>query len=222
MERGAVAIRRKKMRKDSEETPGLFNFILTGVIFVLGTLAACYFYFGWGCKIEGAFSEDKYCFDANANNYVYILPDWQIGSYSADKERAKESQARYEEEQRRNKEIQDCYNRGIDSIEQYDIIKDYNLTCAKLQYINDHLIDSTRKESAGYIDGHYSGFLSSGSIKGESYQYITERVLATGQLVQNMTYHTDCNFIRSNIKVDYYSEAEFVMYYVDRCIEEKK
>ena len=67
--------------------------------------------------------------------------------------------------------------------------------------------------------------------------YINDRILATGQLIETIEYHVDCEnttnkwFINNQYytkpyldkedttKIDYYTEEEFVMAYIERCIE---
>lgn len=132
----------------------------------------------------------------------------------------------------------------------FDIIRDYNLSCERIAYINDHFIGKSRQVDGGYIEGSYSGFLSVGHVEGHLYQWVTEGVLATGQLIKYIEYYLDAynstlrpigisaceNYLyfdyRSYVspcmdfhidyeetkKVAYYSESDFVMYYISRCL----
>jgi hypothetical protein len=121
-----------------------------------------------------------------------------------------------QEEQRLAKEL--CYNSGYNFNKTFDISVDYGFSCKKLEYINDHLIDNTRKLSSGYIEGYNRGFFSYGYINGEFNQYVTERILATENLIQSIKYHIDCNGDKSEEEVIYYTEGDAVMYYVNNCL----
>lgn len=127
-----------------------------------------------------------------------------------------------------------CYLAGTTINKSFDIHKDYGYTCKQLAYINDHFVDHVDQRDGGYIQGSGSGWAggvgpfgfmighSSTSIEGKFYQYVVTQVSATGHLVQSLSYHLDCREDKHNEIIDYYTEAEFVMYYVDHCIEEKR
>jgi len=147
------------------------------------------------------------------------------------------------------KPYKDCYNNGTDLSVYFDLIEDYNLSCDRIGYINDHLIKNHEKMDAGHLKGSYLGFLSDRHVRGQYYQWVTNENLATGRLVKNLTYHLDCNnethhwytgtvcvsgkknpmetpscLVKSEGKQDtrrykYYDEKDFVLYYVERCLE---
>lgn len=195
----------------------------------IGVLIMCLFlgYMnGWGCKTKALFDKDIYCYQISYDNRTNALLEWVQGSHKQDQINA-ENQARIVEEARRQQEAAaKCYKEGKDYNYSFDIIENYNLSCIKVAYINDHFIDKTRQVDGGYISGGSSGIfvglfgvgVSSGHVEGHLYQYVTERVLATGTLVQNIQYHLDCNEVKSKEVIDYYTESEFVMYYVDKCL----
>jgi len=177
---------------------------------------------GFYCKIQDTFNgHDKYCYHMPyTGRYMDVSTSpnkygWEMKSHKQDKiesdQRAETERIRLEEQ----KQEEECYNNGADYNSSFDLIKDYGLSCKQINYINDHLIG--QKTSGGYIQGSYSGFFSSGKIKGESY-IITES-LALGKLVQSIKYHLDCNKIKSNEIIDYYEESEFVNYYVENCLK---
>jgi hypothetical protein len=200
--------------------------IILSVFFVIAVITIFGTFWGWGCHIKAAFSDDLYCNEYYTSNISNAFSSYEIRSHNQDKINA-ENRIKQQEEAAKQAEIQQkCYAAGKDYNLSFDIIKDYGYTCPKLQYINDHFIDKTRQVDGGYIEGSsfgmYAGFgigISSGYVEGKLYQYVTERVSATGQLVQNMKYHINCNEIKSNEIIDYYTESEFVMYYVDKCIQ---
>lgn len=131
-----------------------------------------------------------------------------------------------------------CYNEGGWINISYDLEKDYNLSCAKVDYLNDHLIMSSSKQHAGIISGSFSGFLSYRSVKGDFYQWVYDESVATGKLPKSVRFHADCNNETQKLdlkrnwdykeiikytntrSVSYFSEEDFVMFYVNNCIEE--
>lgn len=136
-------------------------------------------------------------------------------------------------EQNRKQELENqiCYNQGYDVNISFDIQKDYGYSCNQLEYINDHFVDQVDQKDGGYIKGSGSGFgfgvsyigigfgSSHSEIKGQFYEYIVTKVSATGHLVENVNYHITCKNETKNEVIDYYTEGEFVMYYVNNCIE---
>ncbi len=151
-------------------------------------------------------------------------------------ERLDNERVELEKANQAKKEAQDrlCYVQGYNVNKSLDIMKDYNLSCAKLGYINDHFIDKVTKEDGGYIHGKSSGSVfgfgvgssfgfvsgsSHGEINGQMYQYVATHVLATGQLARQVQFHVNCQENVSDINIDYYNEADFVMYYTNRCIK---
>lgn len=200
------------------------------------------------CLLLAACRSDGKHFDKiHPELYYYKMPlsnwsfddsyEWRVGNSTADGEREQALGMQQVE----NQKIQACYDAGNDTVYHFDIINDYNLSCAKLAYINDHLVDNYVAKNGGYISSYYHGLLSSKQVEVHLTQWVNERVAATGQLVDNITIHTDCNNA-STVKYDdafrdlnkhqactfldcfvpritYYSTADFVMYYTERCIE---
>ena len=187
---------------------------------------------------------DLYCYNrwyGVMNNGDDWDDGWAVGSHTTDSVNAEAERARAQARK-------ECYDSGKDYAYSFDIMRDYNLTCSKIAYINDHLIDQTRQVDGGYISGYYSGFFSGGYVEGHLYQYVTEGILATGQLVENISYHIDCHNSTEPLEgqcngggrcssnggpwhcceggpmdtviTNYYSESDFVMYYVNKCVKE--
>jgi predicted small secreted protein len=196
-------------------------YILFTLFALSALLFACNDIYGWGCKIQ-AIGEDRYCanIDISRSNrssdsdYKWVIKSHKQDAIDSENYRISQEKIRLENEIR-----QKCYDDGKDYNFSFDIKKDYNFSCKKIEYINDHFIDKTRQMDGGYISGYFSGLLSYGYIQGQLYEYVTERILATGQLVQNISYHLDCNNVKSNEQIDYYTESKFVMYYVEECIK---
>lgn len=181
--------------------------------------------FGHVCKIKSLFDEDAYCYHnpyIGRHSNVTGSPKydgWEIRSHKQDELNRLESERIKEEKRQFKIKQKQCYDSGYFVNESFEV-EDYGLTCKKIDYLNDHLMDNFEKRDGGYISGSYSGFLSRGSVKGKSYEYVNERVLATGMLIEDINYHVDCNEVKHNENVDYFTEEEFVMYYVDECVEE--
>lgn len=183
---------------------------------------------GINCKVSSKldFNSDTYCKEYYTSNLTNSLPSYVKASHKQDIIDAENNQRAWEEQKRIAEQNRLCYEAGKDVAYSFDIKQSYGYNCQKLAYINDHFVDKTRQVDGGYIEGHQSGFgigiwgfgYSSGYIEGQLYDYVTERVSATGMLVQNISYHLNCNQIKSNEVIDYYTESEFVMYYVDNCI----
>ncbi len=178
---------------------------------------------GFVCKTQALFNSDSYCYQnydyngrmSNVSNGDY---DWEIRSHKQneiDKLNRREANRKKQLELDKQKQ---CYDEGYLINESFNI-SEYGLNCKKIAYLNDHLMDNFKKKDSGYISGSYSGLLSRGYVNGKMYQYINDRVLATGMLVQNINYHVDCEDKKHNEKIDYYTEEEFVMYYVEECIK---
>ena len=247
------------LNQDTGKGSVLYKLFL--VIFTMMVLI-CLFgsYYGWSCHIKASFSSDKYCYEkvillsnvysdsplfANQRIEYYVRSHAQdkIDADAAEVKRIADEKAETE----RKDKIKECYYAGQYYNYTMDIIDDYGYTCPKLSYINDHFIDSTRQVDGGYIEGSSYGLFSYGHIKGQLYAYVTEGVLATGQLIEHIEYNLDCEnstlgpeesncyysiyytydgsynpqmscFRPETKQVDYYTESEFVMYYVDHCI----
>lgn len=179
-------------------------------------------------KNSRIFTDDRYCF-WHVQDFVTEYGTWHVGSHSEDERVAKayeEAKIREEEarkvQEKAEAERQRCYNLGKDFKYYFDIISDYNLSCKKIAYINDHLLDNIVALNGGYIKGNFEEYRFFGSTHSDYEAHLTEYVvtgiLATGQLMRNISYHVDCNNQTSNVVKEFYNEKEFVMYYVDRCI----
>lgn len=197
------------------------NSIPAIILIILAVLAICYvtinFFYGVDCHVIGAFSQDKYCYGYYSSNYTNELKSYVLRSHKQDiidELNKRLTDLRLIEMEKMDLE---CYNKGYDYNLSFDIQRDYNLSCVKLDYLNDHLIDNIKEGGGGYISGRYSGFLSHGSIDGRF--NIVQKSLAVGKLVKSMSGHVDCNNQTSNNQIDYYDESEFVIYYTERCLQ---
>ncbi len=169
------------------------------------------------CNIKEKFNDDLYCIKHYRNNLSNSFDGWVERSHEADRIYLLEQEEKRKIQAEKDKEIQKCYDEGY-LVNETFTIKDYGLSCRKVDYLNDHLMDSFEKKDGGYVSSSYRGFFSSRSTKTQIYQYINDRVMATGQLIENINYHIDCKGIKHNENIDYFTEEEFVMYYVERCI----
>lgn len=198
--------------------------IVVSIIWVLISIWALDL--GTFCKTKDLFNgEDNYCYHKPYTGRYQNLSSspsydgWEMKSHKQDEvNRLGRERVKEEQKQARLKQKQ-CYDSGYFVNESFKV-SDYGLTCKKIAYLNDHLMDNFEQRDGGYISGSYSGFLSHGSVSGKSYEYVNERVLATGMLIENINYHVDCNQVKHNEKIDYFTEEEFVMYYVNQCVEE--
>lgn len=199
---------------EGHETSNLFTTILVTIGFIIGTYIMFNFIFGINCHVEGALSKDKYCAEITSN-YTYGFEGYEVKSHKQDliDQANREEQYRINAENERNRLA--CYDAGYDVNLTFDPIADYNLSCKKLDYINDHLTDYV--VDGGYIKGRYSGFLSGGYVEGHF--NIIKRGLFEDRLTKNVYYHVDCNNQTSNEKIDYYDEKEFIRYYLDSCLK---
>lgn len=184
---------------------------------------------GIQCKLKALIDDDKYCFKSNTcdgNNITrdYIIygciDEFVLRSHSQDKIEQERMMKAQEEFLRQQKEKAACYNSGKDYDYNFTIFGNYNLSCAKIAYLNDHYVDEVKQLNGGYIKGSYSGFVSHGGIEGHLYQYVVVGNLATGKLMKHISYHLDCNNQTSNKVEEYFTKEEFVMTYVDKCIGE--
>lgn len=173
------------------------------------------------CNLEGVFSKDKYCYHIPSysnTTYGSNYNGWDLRSHEQDRINAQINKQRLETEKIMREEFKICYDAGS-LINESFTIKDYDLNCEKIDYLNDHLMDNFEKRNAGYISVSYDGFFTSRSTKSELYQYVNDRILATGQLIENINYWVDCNENKHHENIDHFTEEEFVMYYVEECIE---
>jgi hypothetical protein len=214
-------------------------FIILAFLIFIG-IFIIYFIVSYFSPCIHPFDKDKFCMkisDSNLTNSLYHYEEKSHKQIIIDNSNAEKQR---KELDKKNKEAQDCFNKGKWYNQSFDILKDYGFNCAKLEYINDHLIDKSRQVDGGYITSDDYGFLglSRNHVDVHIYQWVTEGILATGQLLKNISYHIDCNnstltpdcfdgwyggdetkLCRSDTKqIDYYTEGEFVMYYVNRCI----
>ncbi len=197
-----------------EEVNGIIIRIFFAVIVLSMFWFLCNYAFGVNCHIK-SIGSDKYCVDSS--NVTYDK-SWEVRSHEQDRLNNLARQEAIELEKQKQEEFQRCYDSGYFVNESFTFI-DYGLTCKRIDYLNNHLMDNFEKMDAGSISGRYSGFFSSGSISGSSYQYVDERVVATGQLIENINYQVDCNGNKHNEQIDFLTEEEFVMYYVMECVE---
>ncbi len=182
--------------------------IITFLIMVIFILSA--FGIESTCNIKEKFNEDMYCskyYKSNLSNSGY---DWVERSHEADR-------IYLLEQAEKDKEVQKCYDSGRFVNESFTI-KDYGLNCRKIDYLNDHLMDDFERKDGGYISVVRNGFFTYTKTEAQLYEYVNDRVLATGKLVKDIKYHLDCNEKKHNEQINYFTEEEFVMYYVERCI----
>ena len=231
----------KKTITNKKERPNIFVFLTMCLVLTFVALGLFWSYFGIGCHIKSYFDKDLYCIKDYKSNITNSDFEYVARSHKQDKLNEEVRAQRQKELDESNKKNKECFDKGKYYNKSFDIFNDYNLDCKKLAYINDHLIDKSRQVDGGYIDGSYHGLFSYGHIEGRMYDWVTEGILATGQLVKNISYHLDCENstlslprddfehwtyqpqppkTRDDTKViEYYTESEFVMYYVTKCIE---
>lgn len=174
------------------------------------------------CKIQTWGKSELYCMKTYRTNFTNEFPHWEIRNRTQDTIDMQAAEAAYLRAKQEEIRQQACYAQGYDVSYVFDVLENYNLSCQKIAYINDHLITHPEQHDGGYIEGSYSGLISSGHLRGNLYSWVNQEVLATGQLVQNVSYHVDCEGKETEKIVDYYTENEFVMYYVDHCIQGHK
>lgn len=205
--------------KQEESMDGLTILVLIVCSIIIVILIDLIFGGYLGCHIKSINKNELYCVQTPHSNITYSGFFYQLKNSTEDEIE------RLEWEMERNniikirEEAKQCYNDGYDVNLSFDIFEDYGLNCNKIKYINDHLVDEAQQRDGGYIKGSYSGFVSYGSMQGKSYEYVIENVLATGMLIEKLNYHVDCNEAKHNENIDYYDASEFVMYYVDKCVE---
>lgn len=106
------------------------------------------------------------------------------------------------------------------NITKLDLIKDYNLSCLQIGYLNDHMIMKSKQVSSGEIHGHYSGFLSYGSMSGSIPVWAAEQITTMGGVAKEIrsgNCTTSCDNRVVN-EIDYYNADDFINYYVKNCI----
>ena len=170
------------------------------------------------CHIKEKFNNDLYCTKSYRTNLTNSFNGWVERSHEADRLYEIKRQERLEEEREEQKKIQECYNAGYLVNESFTI-KDYGLNCRKIDYLNDHLMDDFQKKDGGYISVSRNVFFTNTRTEAKMFQYNNERILATGHIIENFNYHVDCEGKKHKEKIDYFTEEEFVMYYVGECIQ---
>lgn len=197
----------------------LATMMLLAGIFLLGVIINNNY--GVTCKISASFNNDTYCnkvFWSDSNRTSDGRYEWVKGSYEEDRLIAEQRQRQQEAWAKLQREKQECHDSGY-LVNNTFTLEDYGLNCKKIDYLNDHLMDNYVKVNAGKVEGYYSGIFSHGHLSGEQYAYINERVVATGKLIESINYWVDCNEEKSAEKIDFFTEEEFVMYYVEECID---
>ncbi len=201
------------MKKQEKPT----HYIWGAICFIVGMIIIIYSFNlseGWSYKIKASLDSDKYWVKTYASNISSSHNGFELRSYSQDKINDEKVKKEYNKRIEEERLKQECYNNGKDYNFYFEIKEDYGYNCNKLKYINDHLIDSTKKLKSGEYT--YRGFFSSGS--GTQYQYVTERISASPDMIRSIKYHIDCNGNKLNEEIKYYTEGDAVMYYVDNCI----
>ena len=204
-------------RKKDLVPPKLLILILISLAFIIASYLLLNLFFNFSCHIIGTFSADKYCYGYYNSNYTNSLKSYVLRSHLQDQKDALDESIRRLKLEKEIQLEQECYNKGFDYNKSFDIQLDYNLSCTKLDYINNHLIDVIKEGKGGYISGHYSALLSHRNIEGRF--NIVQRSLATGKLVKSMSGHINCRNETSNAEIRYYDESEFVLYYTERCLQ---
>lgn len=224
---------------------GPFVFILLLIILLLCIISGCS---SWcGTEYIGN-NPDLYCsYDYLSNDsYFYGADECVSVVHNATQERiAREKVAA---EAQAAAIVQACWDNGTSWNESYDLISDYNYTCAELKYLNDHLVDNYVAKDGGRIMNSYHGLLSSNTVDVQIIQYVNERISATGQLPKMIRFHKDCNGNVTVERQDYsvpdgcirissttytcgvgvtsplaiwdYTTADFMMYYAKICVED--
>lgn len=164
-------------------------------------------------------------------------PNYRIVNRTQEKEFSLKLQNRFQKEK-------ECYQAGTDFKQNFSLVEDYNITCEKIKYLNDHFLLTSSKKESGTVSQYRSGLFSSYSTETKLHQWVYDEVLATGNLPKYVSYHLDCNNNTKNpvvigydghciyspyscqeIKyqetkvIKYYSEADFIMHYAHNCIE---
>lgn len=221
-------------------------YLIIGISIISVLLYKSYIYSN--CEGEAKGNPELYYYKYYDSNWSGTTYSCKIGNKTLDEINREKAAIERKAKNKRRQEIWDCYDAGEDHRDVYNLFEDYNYTCKKLKYINDHFILGSEQKDGGYLKGSYrnSGLFShgSGSIEGEFYDWVNTEISATGMLPEIITYHLDCNngtldkVVRTDYsyynghkynqreyrldtkKIDYYTESELVMYYVNNCIEE--
>jgi len=175
-----------------------------------------------------------YLENSNETNIIY-LSDYYVGraffytcsvrDLNQEREQRKQYQAMLEKQRLEYQQRLACFNTGRFENYTYDLVKDYNLSCSRIAYMNDHLLLSSTKMKSGTIEGYYSGFLSHGHVSGEFYDWVYSQVMSLNKLPKYTSVHYDCKNTTQDVNgadtkiIKYYTPEDFVNYYVQRCIE---
>ena len=181
------------------------------------------------CEGEAG-SPELYYYKASYNSDSLFFPNWNcgIGNHTQDKIAEQKRTIKAEEKAVVRLEKKQCYDEGSFHNFSFDLLKDYNFSCEVIDYYNSHLILGSERHEAGKIYGNVEGLFVYGTIKGQLYSWVNNEYLATGQVVKNISYHIDCNNKtvswngKETKKIIFYSEKDFVNYYVNNCIRGKK
>lgn len=180
--------------------------------------------------------EGKYWF---SNTKIYrgtYITNCEIIDLTEEEKQIKFNEGIRKQLQEKINEDKICFDKGKFYNESFDLKKDYGLTCEKIKYLNDHFVLGSEQKDGGYVRGSYSGFVSHGYVEGRLYDWVATENVATGLLVKEMSFHLNCNnettrwvwdhdyWYEDGIKqidtkkIIYYTEADFVMYYINNCV----
>lgn len=214
-----------QMKKQNEETRsarmvqavlvmGLLILIGLGLQSILSWHNGPYYQTKIGCEWADN-TEDAYCqeeYTSNLTNARYFVLKSQTQEQTRMRQREQENAARATEAL--------CWENASTTTERFDIIKDYNISCEQLKYYNDHFVDNYESRESGSISGSQRGLFSYGSFSGSSQQWINIHVSATGDLLKNQTTLTACDG-RNQTTQEYYTTANLISYYANKCIGEQ-
>jgi hypothetical protein len=206
------------------------------------------------CDTPFWYSDDMYKYKHYNSNHSGSWYTCKTGSHSADAQRQadKEEARRLAAEQQTERKV--CYEAGQFEEYHFDLIEDYDFSCEKIKYINDHFVDKAVEKDGGSIkhvtsrNGFFSSSRSSVEIKLKN--WVVLQSLPTDVLLKDISYHSDCNNetkywkkqtvcsdgkifpdetnyctngktkLRDTTEAEFYTESDFVMYYVNNCIED--
>ncbi len=207
------------MVEKPSSTLAIILYFVIGTLMFFGVLDLAGIINPTTCNIRAKFDDDLYCVLVPTSNFSYANDkEWREGSHEQDRLNKIAYDKRIAEKQEKQRIAKECYDAGYLVNESFTI-RDYGLNCKKIDYLNDHLQDNFERRDGGYVSSSYSGFFSRRSTKTQLYEYVNDRVLATGKLIENINYHLDCEEVKHREQINYFAEEEFVMFYVDNCIK---
>ena len=197
----------------------------------------------WGCRWDARASEELECRETNEPNYfgggeqlTYIVIN--LTEEKIRKEKLSQRRAKFHE---KKDKIIACYDAGEDIVIGFDLKEDYNLTCEKLKYVNDHFLITAEKRDGGSISSssYSSGLFHSNShtFRANIIAWVGTSAAPTGELPKELSYHLDCENTtfkysfdegrlrlesKDTTKLKYYSESDLIMYYTDNCVEAER